>query len=111
MAKTQRPGLRSDFRLDGAMAALGLLAGAQLAAAPAAAESRGASLSASAMVLPSCVVSTQSGSASTSCSNFGDGSVRIERKARRDASSDPAPGGSAAIPTRSHGVTYLTVTY
>ena len=111
MTETERPGFRSRPRPEWAGPALGLLVAASLAAAPAAAADRGASLSVTATVAPSCVVSTQSGSASTSCRNFGHGSVAIERDRPRDASGDPATGRSTAIPPRPGHVTYLTITY
>ena len=111
MAKTERPGFRSYSRLDQALAALGLLLGAQLAVAPASAQSRNASLGVTATVLPSCVVSTQGGSASTSCSNFGEGTVRIERERRPDSFRLSAPAEPTAVPTRSSDVNFVTITY
>ena len=112
MTETERPGFRSRFRPEWARPALGLLVAAQLVAAPALAETRQASLGVTATVLPSCVVSTQGGSASTFCSNFGDGSVAIEReRPRAESSGDPAPRESAEIPQRPSDVTYVTITY
>lgn len=111
MTETERQGFRSRLRPEWARAALGLLAACQLVAAPARAETRQASLGVTATVLPSCTVSTRSGDASTSCGNFGDGSVAIERDRPRAESSDPAPRESGQIPLRPGDVTYVTITY
>jgi hypothetical protein len=111
MTETECPGFRSRLRPEWARAALGLLVASQLVAAPALAETRQASLSVTATVLPSCTVSTRSGTTSTSCSNFGEGSAAIERDRPRDASSDPAPRESRQILPRPGDVTYVTITY
>jgi hypothetical protein len=112
MTETERPGFRSRLRPEWARPALGLLVASQLVAAPALAETRQASLGVTATVLPSCVVSTQGGTASTSCSNFGEGSFGIERDhPRAESSSDPAPRESTQIPPRPSDVTYVTITY
>ena len=112
MTETERRGFRSGLRPDWARAALGLIVASQLVAAPALAETRQASLGVTATVRPSCTVSTQSGDASTSCSNLGDGSVAIARdRPHAESSSDPAPRESTAIPPRPSDVTYVTITY
>lgn len=112
MTETERPGFTSRLRPEWAKPALGLLVASQLVAAPALAETRQASLGATATVLPSCTVSTRSGDASTSCSNLGDGSVAIARdRPRAETSGDPAPRESTPIPPRPGDVTYVTITY
>ena len=112
MTETERPGFRSRLRPAWARPALGLLVAFQLVAAPALAETRQASLGVTATVVPSCTVSTRSGTASTSCSNFGEGSVAVERDPpHAESSSDPAPRESTAIPPRPSDVTYVTITY
>ena len=112
MTKRERPGFRSHLRPDWVAPAFGLLFAASLGAAPASAETRSANLGVTATVQPSCLVSTQSGSATTSCSNFGDGSVAIERdRPRAESGSSSAPGRSATAAQRPNDVTYVTITY
>ncbi len=101
---------RSYLRPERAGPALGLLVAAQLVAAPAFAETRQANLGVSATVLPSCTVSTQSGAVSTSCSNFGDGSIAIKRD-RTAVARPPAHAASPPNPQRPSEVIYLTITY
>ena len=112
MTETERPGFRSRLRPAWARPALGLLVASQLVAAPALAETRQASLGVTATVVPSCTVSTRSGTASTSCSNFGEGSVAVERdRPHADTTSVPARSGSMPNSERPGDVTYVTITY
>ena len=112
MTKRHRP-FRSDlFSPALAGPALGLLVAAQLAAGPAAGQSRG-SFSVSANVQPSCTVTTEGETASSSCSNFGDGSAKIERESSRSdgAASTSSPAGRSPSAMRPNDVNYVTITY
>ncbi len=98
-------------------AAAAVLAGASFGSAAAAhAETRTTTLSVSATVLPSCLVSTEpragASPATVSCRNFGSGSIAVERdetaseSSRFPRSASPEPE-SVAI----GAPTYITVTY
>ncbi len=86
------------------------------AATGAQADGRSTSLSVSATVLPSCLVSTepQSGAspATVACSNFGSGSIAVERDRTASESSRvsrPAPPDRESA--RADAASYVTITY
>ena len=103
----------------GSRRALGIIMAATLGlTSPAFAETSGGSLGVTAIVMPSCLVSTagagDAGPASVSCSNFGEGSVAIELdQARTDSARVPdrseAPASEDS--TKSSDVTYVTISY
>ena len=103
----------------GSRRTLGLIVAATFGlTTPALAETAGGSLGVTAIVLPSCLVSTagagDAAPASVSCSNFGEGSVAIEQdQARTDSPRAPdrpeAPASEDS--TKSSDVTYVTISY
>ena len=118
MSRRDRLGVAPDFRrsLASRSGAVLVLAICSLAS-PAAAEPVGTSLSVGATVMPSCLVSTEdqarSGSgAAVSCSNFGEGSIAIERDPTPSSGSpEPDRTGQATESSAREDIRYITISY